>query len=59
MRLLESFRLEPLGRPNLDPKTGQKNPQDLIGAPHRWNTYFLLRDEARLRKVLGEEKGEV
>lgn len=59
MRLLTSFKLEPHDSPNMDPKTGQKNPRDLIAAPHRYKVYFVPRDEASLRQALAEVKEEV
>lgn len=59
MRLIGEFKLEPHGHPNMDPKTGGKNPADLIAAPHRYKVYFVPRNETRLRKALGEVKEEV
>lgn len=58
MRLLGSFRLEPHGCPDMDPKTGAKNPRDLIAAPHRYKVFFVPRDEAALRRALAEVKEE-
>lgn len=58
MRLLASFKLEPYGTPNLDPKSGQKNPRDLIAAPHKYKVYFVPRNEAKLQNVLGRVKAE-
>ncbi|CAN8103260.1 unnamed protein product [Discula destructiva] len=52
MRLLASFKLEPYGYANMDPKSGQKNPRDLIAAPLSYRVYFVPRDEARLRGAL-------
>lgn len=59
MRLFASFKLEPHGLPNLDPKAGQKHPRDLIAAPHNYKVYFVPRDEARLREALADVKEEL
>ncbi|KAJ4422965.1 hypothetical protein N0V82_002359 [Gnomoniopsis sp. IMI 355080] len=59
MRLIASFKLEPYGRANLDPASGQKNPRDLIAAPHNYKVYFVPRNEARLQKMLTNIKSEI
>lgn len=52
MRLIASFKLEPYGSANLDPATGQKNPRDLIAAPHSYKVYFLPRNKAKLQRIV-------
>lgn len=52
MRLLASFKLEPCGIANLDPISGQKNPRDLIMAPHNYKVYFVPRHESKLHEML-------
>lgn len=59
MRLIASFKLEPHGTANLDPATGQKNPRDLIAAPHNYKVFFVPRNEAKLQKKLTNIKTEV
>lgn len=58
MRLLASFKLEPYGTANLDPASGQKNPRDLIAAPHNYKVYFVPRNKAILQKMLANVKAE-
>lgn len=55
MRLLASFRLEPHGRGDFDPATGEKNPRHLISTPHNYKVYCVPRDEKTLRARLNEE----
>lgn len=58
MRLLASFRLEPSGVPvDVNPKTGGKNPQDLIMAPQRYTVYCVPRFGDKLKSRLAEADG--
>lgn len=64
MRLLASFRIEPAGdgdeeAVDMDPRTGFKNPADLIIAPHNYRVYFVPRNEAKLAAVLADEEEKV
>lgn len=59
MRLIASFKLEPYGTANLDPASGQKNPKDLIAAPHNYKVYFVPRNKTSLQKMLKDTKFDV
>lgn len=59
MRLLASFRIKPHGEANMDPRTGFKDPEDLILAPHQYQVYFVPRNEAKLKASLAKEEQEV
>lgn len=56
MRLLSSFRLEPHGPVDTNPRTGMKNPRDLIMAPERYEVFCVPRSEGRLRQALADHK---
>jgi 3-hydroxyphenylacetate 6-hydroxylase len=56
MRLLSSFRLEIHGHLNTNPRTGMKNPKDLIMAPDRYQALCVPRNEELLRTALAEHE---
>lgn len=58
MRLLSSFRLEIHGHVDTNPRTGMKNPKDLIMAPHKYEVLCVPRHEERLRQALADHKVE-
>jgi 3-hydroxyphenylacetate 6-hydroxylase len=58
MRLLSSFRLEINGYVDTNPRTGMKNPRDLIMAPRKYEILCVPRNESLLRQVLAEHKVE-
>lgn len=56
MRLLASFEIKPHDNADLNPKTGFKNPKDLIITPHPYTVRFVPRNEAKLKAVLADEE---
>lgn len=58
MRLMSSFRLEIQGHVDTNPRTGAKNPKDLIMAPNKYKVYCVPRDEGLLQQALADHKVE-
>ncbi|KAH6660632.1 cytochrome P450 [Truncatella angustata] len=58
IRLLSSFRLELHGQVDTNPRTGMKNPRDLIMAPKKYEIFCVPRNEDLLRQVLEGHKVE-
>ncbi|KAK9417802.1 putative 3-hydroxyphenylacetate 6-hydroxylase [Seiridium unicorne] len=56
MRLLSSFRLEIHGHVDTNPRTGMKNPRDLIMAPKKYKIFCVPRNEYLLRQALAEHE---
>jgi 3-hydroxyphenylacetate 6-hydroxylase len=58
MRMLSSFRLEPHGSVDYDPKGASRNPRDLILAPKPYQVFCVPRNENLLRQALADHNIE-